>query len=102
MYTIDVNASMWLGIRQSFHAGLSTSVGAIIVIMSPRKAISNNYMAFVLSLAAGVMASATVLEFWLPLFTSDNLAQDSLDVLLYSAVGATVFILLNIEQGGRH
>jgi ZIP family zinc transporter len=93
---VGANVSMVSAIGRSFYAGISTSLGAVIVIMSPSRAISDNSMAFVLSLAAGVMTSATVLEFWFPLFTSDDVIQDLQDVVLYSLIGGILFAMLSL------
>jgi ZIP family zinc transporter len=89
-------ARMQHGVLNSLLAGLSTSVGAVIICQSPAKAISSEHMSFVLSFAAGAMASATLLEFWLPLVTSDNLAQDTSHVILFSGIGGIAFWLLSL------
>jgi len=85
-------ASMWTCVGMSFLAGLSTSLGAAIVLLSPSRNVSREQMAFALALAAGVMLSVTVLEFWLPIIGG---GLHFWPVLLYSSIGAVAFLLLS-------
>jgi len=73
-------------------AGLSTTLGAGAVLLLPSHRVSRTLMAFALALAAGVMISVTVLEFWLPMLGGGKHAGP---VLLWSAVGAGAFLILS-------
>jgi len=84
--------SMWVCVGMSFLAGLSTSLGAAIVLLSPSSSVSREQMAFALALAAGVMLSVTILEFWLPIIAG---GLNFWPVLLYSSIGAVGFVLLS-------
>eukprot|EP00927_Polykrikos_kofoidii_P079353 TRINITY_DN76142_c0_g1_i1.p1 TRINITY_DN76142_c0_g1~~TRINITY_DN76142_c0_g1_i1.p1 ORF type:complete len:328 (+),score=35.67 TRINITY_DN76142_c0_g1_i1:192-1175(+) len=79
-------------IGMSTLAGLSTTLGAGVVFLMPGKRVPPRQMAFALSLAAGVMISVTVLEFWLPLLTG---GKQLVPVFAYSAFGALCFFLLS-------
>jgi ZIP family zinc transporter len=85
-------ASMWVCVGMSFLAGLSTSLGAAVVLLSPSSNVSREQMAFALALAAGVMLSVTVLEFWLPILEG---GLHFWPVLFYSSVGVVSFLLLS-------
>lgn len=82
------------GVAMSFLAGLSTVLGAGVVFLMPNGQATAAQMSFVLALAGGVMLSATVLEFWLPLLTSFSILATS-RVLFCSALGAISFVLLS-------
>lgn len=81
-------------VGMSFIAGLSTTLGAAVVLLMPGNKVSDAQMAFVLSLAGSVMITATVFEFWVPLLQNFDL-QDLARVLLYSLLGAVVFLMLS-------
>mmetsp|Transcript_150624 Transcript_150624/g.419879 ORF Transcript_150624/g.419879 Transcript_150624/m.419879 type:complete len:404 (-) Transcript_150624:259-1470(-) len=83
------------GVGMSFLAGLSTTVGACVVFVLPGGQVSPAQMAFVLALAGGVMLSATVLEFWLPLLTSVGSEHSAVRVPVYSGVGAASFLVFS-------
>jgi ZIP family zinc transporter len=79
----------------SFMAGLSTVIGAALIFALPGNTVSPTQMAFALSLAAGVMISVTVLEFWLPVLNSKD-DGDSLErTIRYTALGAGAFLMLS-------
>lgn len=81
-------------VGMSFLAGLSTTIGSGVVFAMPGNEVAPTQMAFVLALAGGVMLSATVLEFWLPVLSSGNLV-DALRVFMYSGIGAVAFLCLS-------
>jgi len=85
-------ASMWTAVAMSFFAGLSTSLGAAVVLLSPSRSVTREQMAFALALAAGVMLSVTILEFWLPIVGG---GLHFWPVLFYSSIGAVSFLLLS-------
>mmetsp|Transcript_6124 Transcript_6124/g.11068 ORF Transcript_6124/g.11068 Transcript_6124/m.11068 type:complete len:383 (-) Transcript_6124:316-1464(-) len=87
-------ASRLTGVGMSFLAGLSTVIGAGVVFLLPSGQATPSQMSFVLALAGGVMISATVLEFWLPLLTSFSILATA-RVLICSALGAISFVLLS-------
>ena len=63
--TSNWEAEFWVPLAFSLIAGLSTAIGALVVYAigkSPTPA----HMSFSLSLAAGVMITVSVLEFWIP------------------------------------
>jgi ZIP family zinc transporter len=83
------------GVGMSFFAGLSTCIGACIVFAVPGNAVSSSQMAFVLSLAGGVMLTTTILEFWLPVLTAESGEFNSSRVFLCSAIGVIGFLALS-------
>jgi ZIP family zinc transporter len=85
--------SAWNCLLMSLLAGLSTTLGALVVFLMPEKKVSPAQMAFVLSLAAGAMLSVTILEFWLPTLTGES-AKPASSVALFSFLGASAFLLL--------
>jgi len=85
-------ASMWVSVGMSFLAGLSTSLGAAVVLLSPSGSVSREQMAFALALAAGVMLSVTILEFWLPIIGG---GLNFWPVFFYSSIGIVCFLLLS-------
>eukprot|EP00300_Choanocystis_sp_HF-7_P002326 c11788_g1_i1.p1 GENE.c11788_g1_i1~~c11788_g1_i1.p1 ORF type:complete len:203 (-),score=36.09 c11788_g1_i1:362-937(-) len=83
----------WIPFWLSFWAGMSTALGALVVFLfdsspSPRQ------MAFVLSVAAGVMISVSVMELWYPIYH-----ESTYDVLIikifWSLVGAFIYMALS-------
>lgn len=90
--------NLWNGVGMSFLAGLSTILGAGIVFLLPGKQASASQMSFVLALAAGVMLSATVFEFWLPALASSS-PSTALSALFFSTIGAASFLLLSTFVG---
>lgn len=74
----------------SFLAGISTTLGALIVLFLG-KSPSPQAMSFSLSLAAGVMLCVSVLEFWIPaLWEGKNI----LKFILSTAAGCGCFLLI--------
>mmetsp|Transcript_35675 Transcript_35675/g.82911 ORF Transcript_35675/g.82911 Transcript_35675/m.82911 type:complete len:322 (+) Transcript_35675:79-1044(+) len=86
-------ANPWVPVAMSLLAGLSTTLGAGIVVLLPAKHVSRGQMAFALALAGGVMMSVTVLEFWLPMIIGGKSAGP---VFFFSCVGAGAFLLLSL------
>lgn len=84
----------WVCVFMSLLAGLSTSIGAMVVFMLPGERVTPSQMAFSLALAAGVMFSVSILEFWLPKLLGHS-QQDLHNLLIYSVVGAGAFLLLS-------
>lgn len=84
------STSMCVGM--SLLAGASTTLGAGVVFALPGHRVSPEQMAFVLSLAAGVMLSVTILEFWLPMLGGGRQAGP---VIIYSFLGAAAFLALS-------
>lgn len=93
--TATTHHTMLSSIAMSALAGLSTTFGAFIVFLLPAGRISDARMVFTLALAGGVMLSATILEFWLPVLTSPSGAwrvagNSVLGVLAYLALSRLV------------
>lgn len=88
-----VSWSAWNCLLMSLLAGLSTTLGALVVFLMPEKKVSPAQMAFALSLAAGAMLSVTILEFWLPSLTGETTKPAS-SVVWSSFLGASAFLLL--------
>lgn len=82
------------GVGMSFLAGLSTTIGAGLVFLLPGFQASASQMSFVLALAAGVMLSATVFEFWLPALASSSIST-AISASSFSMIGAASFLLLS-------
>jgi len=76
----------------SFIAGISTTLGALVVY-AMGKAPKAEHMSFSLSLAAGVMISVSILEFWIPALIE---GKNFLKFCISTAAGALCFVL--IEQ----
>mmetsp|Transcript_122366 Transcript_122366/g.261110 ORF Transcript_122366/g.261110 Transcript_122366/m.261110 type:complete len:368 (+) Transcript_122366:58-1161(+) len=83
-----------VGVAMSLIAGLSTTIGALIVFLLPGGQVSSTQMTFVLALAGGVMLSATILEFWLPVLSSASNSSVS-RVIFSSGLGVLSFLLLS-------
>eukprot|EP00929_Paragymnodinium_shiwhaense_P079313 TRINITY_DN41286_c0_g1_i1.p1 TRINITY_DN41286_c0_g1~~TRINITY_DN41286_c0_g1_i1.p1 ORF type:complete len:315 (+),score=52.22 TRINITY_DN41286_c0_g1_i1:45-989(+) len=79
-------------VLRSLLAGLSTSLGAAVVLMLPEgQRPSPDQMAFALALAGGVMLTVSFVEMWLPqLFLPDN----RLPTAFAAAVGILSFLFL--------
>lgn len=77
-------------VKRSVLAGLSTSLGAGVVLLL-RGAPSPGQMAFALALAAGVMLTVSVVEMWLP---SLSVPGRIFQTVLSSAAGAATFMVI--------
>lgn len=84
--------SMWTSLLMSLLAGLSTTLGAVVVFSMPE--VSPEKMAFALSLAAGAMLSVSILEFWWPSLTGES-SKPASSVVFLSFLGAAAFLLLS-------
>jgi ZIP family zinc transporter len=85
---------MLVSIVMSTLAGLSTTFGAFIVFLLPSGHISDEQMVFTLALAGGVMLSATILEFWLPVLMSPS-PSGAWRVVSSSSIGILAYLILS-------
>lgn len=75
----------------SLLAGLSTTLGALVVFVMPGNKVPPHHMAFILAFAAGVMLSTSVLGFWAPALAGGK-GGEAWRVLFYSGLGAALFL----------
>jgi len=84
------DAAAGLALLRSLLAGLSTSLGALIVLI-PKGLPTPGQMAFSLGLAGGVMITVSVVELWAPELAHPGRWAES---ALSSAAGAVCFLVL--------
>merc|ERR1711974_249635 len=76
----------------SLMAGLSTTIGAGVVLLLPGNKVRPQDMAFILAFSAGVMLTTSALEFWMPaLMHSTN--SERLWVVIYTLLGIFAFLV---------
>lgn len=75
----------------SLLAGLSTTIGAVVVMLVPGSKIPPDKMAFILAFAAGVMFSTSFLEFWVPALVGGGIG-DVFQTVFFSGLGVACFL----------
>lgn len=90
-----LQSQQFICVGMAFLAGLSTTLGALAVLVLPGNRVSPELNAFVLALAGSVMVTMTVLEFWLPLVLGGNW-EDVRRVFAFSSLGISAFFLLTL------
>lgn len=88
-------------LSMSLLAGLSTTLGAAVVLLVPGNQVPPPQMAFILALAGSVMLSASLLEFWIPAVANGGFSQLG-EILLYSGAGAAMFFVFSMLIPEHH
>ena len=101
----DTWSGFWVPLIMSFFAGLSTTIGGLVIFFMGESP-SDHSMAWVLGLAAGVMIAVCIFDFWLP--AARHAWQDGdISEMLYRAVwtgfGVLLFLALSyfLESHGH-
>lgn len=89
--------SFWVPLIMSFFAGLSTTIGGLVIFLMGESP-SDLAMALVLGLAAGVMIAVCIFDFWLPAARTAWLDSDLSELAvraLWTGVGVLLFLGLS-------
>ena len=89
--------SFWVPLIMSFFAGLSTTIGGLVIFLMGESP-SDLAMALVLGLAAGVMIAVCIFDFWLPAARTAWLDSDPSELAvraLWTGVGVLLFLGLS-------
>lgn len=83
---MDMEFDWWNPLLMSTLAGLSTTIGGLVVFMFKERP-GPKQMAFVYALAAGVMVTVTLIELWFPALMGKN----TFSTIVASACGGLVY-----------
>jgi zinc transporter ZupT len=93
----EARGGFWLALMMSFFAGLSTTLGGLVIFFMGQSP-SDVAMALVLGLAAGVMIAVCVFDFWLPAARTayrDGDVSELLTRAVWTGIGCLMFIALS-------